>query len=276
MAEMRSADTEARESSGDRLLSVLALFTIERPEWTVEEAAEAIGVSAPTTYRYFKRLTNAGLISPVSGASYTLGPAIIQMDRQIQISDPMLRAARGVMHDLIQHAVDGSILLLCRLFHDRVMCVHQVFGRGPQQPVSYERGRPMPLFRGATSKIILANLPPRTLKSLFEQHRDEIVAAGFPPSLEEFRAALATIRKAGYVVTQGEIDEGRTGIGAPVFDKDRAILGSLSFALTDARASQRLIARLAPLTVAAAREIERKMNHEAATPASSARLRVAR
>ena len=59
------------------------------------------------------------------------------------------------------------------------MCVHQVIGRGPQEPVSYERGRLMPLFRGATSKIILAHLPARTLKSLFEQNGGEI-AAGEP------------------------------------------------------------------------------------------------
>ena len=133
-------------SSGDRLLSVLGLFTVEQPQWTVDDAAKQLGVSGPTAYRYFKRLTGAGLISPVSGASYTLGPAIIQMDRQIQVSDPMLRAARGVMHTLIPRAGEGSALLLCRLFHDRVMCVHQVLGRGPQEPVSYERGRLMPLF----------------------------------------------------------------------------------------------------------------------------------
>ncbi len=276
MAQPQSTDVEARESSGDRLLAVLGLFTIERPEWTVEDAAEQIGVSAPTTYRYFKRLTTAGLISPVSGASYTLGPAIIQMDRLIQIGDPMLRAARGVMHGLIQRAAEGSALLLCRLFHDRVMCVHQVLGRGPQQPVSYERGRLMPLFRGATSKIILAHLPPRTLKSLFEQSGEEVEAAGFGRSWDEFRSALAAIRRAGFVVTRGEIDPGRVGIGVPVFDRDRAILGSLSFALSDAKASDALIARLAPLTIAGAREIERGMNDETASQVSPARLRVAR
>src|SRR5215475_13135108 len=154
-------------SSGDRLLAVLALFTVEQPEWTVEAAALKLGVSATTAYRYFKRLTKAGLITPVSGASYALGPAIIEMDRQIQMCDPMLNAARGVVMDLIQYAAEGATVLLCRLFHDRVMCVHQVMGRGPQEPVSYERGRLMPLFRGATSKIILAHLPARTLKSLF-------------------------------------------------------------------------------------------------------------
>ena len=151
------------------------------------------------------------------------------MDRQIQISDPMLNAARGVMHSLIQHASEGSILLLCRLFHDRVMCVHQVFGRGPQEPVSYERGRLMPLFRGATSKIILAHLPSRTLKSLFDGNAAEIADAGLSSDWDEFRSSLAALRRAGVVVTRGEIDPGRIGIAAPVFDKDRAILGSLEF-----------------------------------------------
>src|SRR5262245_34075723 len=201
-----STNTSASESSGDRLLAALALFTVGNPQWTVDAAARKLGVSAPTAYRYFKRLTGAGLITPVSGAGYTLGPAIIQMDRQIQITDPMLRAARGVMHELIQRAPDGSALLLCRLFHDRVMCVHQVFGRGPQEPVSYERGRLMPLVRGATSKIILAHLPARTLKSLYGPSWEEIADAGLGESFEEFRAELAAIRRARVAVSHGEID----------------------------------------------------------------------
>jgi DNA-binding IclR family transcriptional regulator len=264
------------EGSGDRLLSVLGLFTVEQPQWTVEDAARQLEVSTATTYRYFKRLTGAGLITPVSGAGYTLGPAIIQMDRQIQVSDPMLRAARGVMQTLIPRAGDGSALLLCRLFHDRVMCVHQVLGRGPQEPVSYERGRLMPLFRGATSKIILAHLPARTLKSLFEQNAGESAEAGFGTSWDEFRSSLAAIRRAGVVVTHGEIDPGRVGVGAPLFDRDRNILGSLSFALSATRADSALIGRLTPPLIAGAREIERLMNEEPASQPSSARLRVAR
>ena len=43
-------------SSADRLLAVLQLFTPERPEWTVETAANEIGVSVSTAYRYFRSL----------------------------------------------------------------------------------------------------------------------------------------------------------------------------------------------------------------------------
>src|SRR5450631_3362577 len=203
---IRHPAPEDRDGSGDRLLGVLALFTAAQTRWTVEAAAEQLGVSTTSTYRYFKKLTRAGLITPVSGAGYTLGPAIIQMDRLIQSGDPMLNGARGVMIELAGQAVEGSTVLLCRLFHDRVMCVHQIMGRGPQQPVSYERGRLMPLYRGATSKIILAHLPSRTLKALFAHDAGEIADAGLGGSWEEFRRGLAAIRRTGMTVSRGEID----------------------------------------------------------------------
>jgi DNA-binding IclR family transcriptional regulator len=265
------------QGSGDRLLAVLALFTAEQSRWTVDGAAEKLGVSTTTTYRYFKKLTKAGLISPVSGAGYVLGPAIIQMDRQIQTSDPMLNAARGAMLDLVRAAVEGSTVLLCRLFHDRVMCVHQIMGRGPQEPVSYERGRLMPLYRGATSKIILAHVPARTLKALFARDTAEIADAGLGTSLEEFRRNLAAMRRAGTAISRGEIDPGRVGIAAPIFDRERAVLGSLSLALPAAQADETLIARLAPMTMAGAREIERTMNDGSVlTRPSPARVKIAR
>jgi len=274
----RRPPSEAKShGSGDRLLAVLALFTARQTQWSVEAAAERLGVSTTTTYRYFKKLTKAGLISPVSGAGYTLGPAIIQMDRLIQSSDPMLKGARGVMIDLVGHAAEGSTVLLCRLFHDRVMCVHQIMGRGPQQPVSYERGRLMPLYRGATSKIILAHLPSRTLKSLFAHDAGEIAEAGLGADWAEFRRGLAAIRRAGMIVSRGEIDPGRVGVAAPIFDKDRAVLGSLSLALPAAHADEALVGRLAPLTVAGAREIERTMNSGSAlSQPSPARVKIAR
>jgi DNA-binding IclR family transcriptional regulator len=261
--------------SGDRLLAVLALFTAAQTQWTVDAAAERLGVSTTTTYRYFKKLTKAGLISPVSGAGYTLGPAIIQMDRLIQSSDPMLNGARGVMIDLVGAAAEGSTVLLCRLFHDRVMCIHQIMGRGPQQPVSYERGRLMPLYRGATSKIILAHLPARTLKALFAHDGAQIAEAGLGESFEEFRRGLAAIRRAGVTVSRGEIDPGRVGVAAPIFDNDSAVLGSLSVALPAVHADDALVQRLAPLTVAGAREIERTMNNGSALgQPSPARLKI--
>ena len=78
-------------------------------------------------------------------------------------------------------------------------------------------------------------------------------------------------------VSHGEIDAGRVGIAAPVFDRERTVLGSLSIALGEAHADASLIRRLAPLTTKGAREIERTMNSgSASTKPSPARVKLAR
>jgi DNA-binding IclR family transcriptional regulator len=249
----------------DRAIEVLRLFTLERPAWTVEEAAAAIGVSASSAYRYFAALTEAGLLTMAASGSYTLGPAIIQYDRQIQITDPLLRAARPVMADLARFAPAGSTVLLCRIFRETVLCVHQVAEADRTTQVSYERGRPMPLFRGATSKVILAHLAPRDLRRLYEAHGAQVAEAELGDTWEAFRGAMARLRKAGHSVTHAEVDPGCIGIGVPVFDDRNRVLGSLSYVVPTAE--KRAAARLVPLAMGGAQEISNAMRAGAAAPA---------
>ena len=242
--------------SPDRTLSVLHLFTLESPTWTIEVAAPKLGVSVSSAYRYFAALCNAGLLCTEAPGLYVLGPAFIQYDRQIQITDTLLGAASHVMNELVHYAPEGTTLVLCRVFQDTVLCVHQLFGRGPQPLVSYERGRPMPLFRGATSKIILAYLPARHIVRLYAAQADQVAAAGLGNCLDAFKAYLAEIRRAGYAISHQEVDIGRAGIAAPILDHERRVLGSLSFIVANAKVDMPRIARLATLLVASAREIE--------------------
>jgi DNA-binding IclR family transcriptional regulator len=251
--------------SGDRQLAVLKLFSAQKMVWTVDEAAKALGVTASTTYRYFRSLVEAGLLTPVSAAGFGLGPAIIEYDRLIQASDPMLQAAIPVMVELVKHAPSASTILLARLYGEKAMCVHQVVGPSPQAPISYERGRPMPILLGATSKIILAYVGSRSLRRIYGRDPLEIGRAGLGASWDQFKANLRKIRRAGYCVTRGEVDPGRIGIAAPVFDVDKEILGSLTFALADKIADDRIVHRLITIVCAGAREIEANM-HGVATP----------
>jgi DNA-binding IclR family transcriptional regulator len=245
----------------DRSLSLLKLFTLQRPAWTAEEAAAVLDVSMSTIYRYLLALEDIGLITATSPGRYVLGPAIIQLDRQIQLTDPLLIAARPVMDELVNFAPDSSVVLLCRSFSDKVLCMHQVLSNGPAPLVSYDRGRPMPLFRGATSKIILAFLPPRHLKALYQAYQADVQAAGLGESWDVFRANMAALRKAGYARTEGEIDKGRLGIGVAVLNDDKHAVGSLSYVVGD-DLDPRLLARLVSLLQTGAREVEDGLRNE--------------
>jgi DNA-binding IclR family transcriptional regulator len=165
-------------SISDKLLATFGLFTLEEPEWTVEEAADCLGLAVSTTYRYFRSLSDAGLISPFTTGRYVLGPAIVQLDRQTRLLDPLLKAAQSVMQKGVEELQIPGVLLLCRLFRNQVMCIHQEFVDRPSSTISYERGRPMPLYRSAASKAILAYMPARTVHNFYKIHRDEMAAVG--------------------------------------------------------------------------------------------------
>jgi DNA-binding IclR family transcriptional regulator len=242
-------------SSADKLLNVLGLYTVDRSVWCAEEAAAELGVSMSTAYRYFNALVARGLLDRVTRNRYVLGPAFIEYDFKIRSADPILKVAQPVMSDLLRNAGGPAAVLLCRLYRQRVMCIHQETNRPGEQISSYERGRPRPMVRGATSKIILAHLSPRALAAIWRDHRAEIAEAGLGSTLDEFRAALKLLRRNGFCVTRGEVDGGRIGIAAPIFDGSDRIVGSLSIVVLAAETSDRVISRLAALVVAATREI---------------------
>ncbi len=236
---------------------MLKLFTLERPIWTVEQAAGSLGVSASSAYRYFAALLNAGLLTAASSNAYTLGPAIIQYDRQIQIADPLLRAAKPVMADIMRFAPSGSTVLLCRIYRETVLCVHQLAAGERFRQVSYERGRPMPLFRGATSKIILAHLAPRDLRRVYDASPAEVAAADLGRTWDAFRSTMTQMRKVGHAITRAELDAESIGIAAPILDDSRKVLGSLSYVIPVAE--ERIAAWLASLAMMGAAKVEQTM-----------------
>ncbi len=217
------------ETTSDRTLNCLFLFSATEPEWTVELAAERLGVSVSTAYRYFRSLAACGLISAFAPGRYVLGPAILELDRQMRMLDPLVHSASPVMHSLIEQIGHPGVTLLCRPYHDRVMCVHQETSRDITLHSSYERGRPMSLFQGSMSKIILAYMPPRSVKSLYSSNKEMVARGGLGRSWAEMRTLLRQLRNQGYSVSHAELDPGVAGISVPIFDIDRQVAGSLGF-----------------------------------------------
>jgi DNA-binding IclR family transcriptional regulator len=221
--------TGADLATVDRALGVLRLFAGEQPEWTVEGAARELGVSQSTAYEYFRSLVDAGLLSTYKTGLYVIGPAVIELDRQTRQRDPLILAARDEMNRLAGSIGPDDVVLLCRLYKLTVMCIDQRAPAAPQQNVSYERGRPMPLERGAASKVILAHLPPRTLRRFYDQAYPRDVQ----PTWAEFRQPLRLIRRNGLSITHGELDRGRVGVSAPIFAAEGEVVGSIGLVLSE-------------------------------------------
>lgn len=211
-----------------KALQVLQLFTQGRRRLRAAEVMAQLGVSSATAYRYLADLETAGLVERASVNEYVLGPTIVELDREIRENDPLIAAAADVMRLLSDRT--GGIALLCRLHGRKVICVHQVRGRLAPQAVSYERGRAMPLFRGATSKIILAHLPPAELRAIAQQQAEALRRARLPAAPEALAEAMARLREERVCATAGEVDRDAMGWGAALH-QGRHLLGSLSLVL---------------------------------------------
>lgn len=216
-------------ATADRALSILGLFTMERPEWTVDNVMSELGLSSSTAYTYIRSLVDVGLLISGKTGSYGIGPAVIGFDRIARRHDPLIHDAQSAMRALVAGAGEAGdiIALLCRPFRSQVMCVDQFSERRTSFAISYERGRPMPLYRGAASKAILAQMPSRAIRRLWETEQAQIVAAGLGNDWDQFKKTLRALRKTDVVITSGEIDTGLVGLSAPVVGSNGEVLGSL-------------------------------------------------
>ncbi|WP_293972754.1 IclR family transcriptional regulator C-terminal domain-containing protein [Sphingomonas sp.] len=213
----------------DKVLSILRLFSVERPEWTVEAAATELNLAQATAYEYFRSLLNAELLAARGQGRYAIGPAVFELDHLVRQSDPLLIYGEPAMERLVEHAPVNVMTLLCRFYRMKVMCVAQRGIGFPGISVSYERGRLMPLLRGAASKVILANVERRKARRFYDDNCEEVAANGLGKSWEAFRSELRQIREQPAFVTFGELDHGLVGISAPIFGPDAAIQGSVSY-----------------------------------------------
>ncbi|MCZ6637660.1 MAG: IclR family transcriptional regulator [Alphaproteobacteria bacterium] len=241
-------------SSLERILKVIDAFSEEAPVWTADRLVDELGTSRSTTYRYIKELCEVGFLAPVGGGGYILGPRIIELDRQIRHCDPMLTLGRDLVTEILPKVGEGT-LFICGLVGDDVISVYR--RENPNSlDISYSRGRPMPLFRGSASRVILAHLPERRLMKFFLYHRRDIGEAGLGEEWDEFRINLKEIRERPFLTSRGQVDQGVFAISAPVFDGDGNILASLTLALPEHRADEEDMDALAEIIVAGARRLD--------------------
>lgn len=232
-----------------RYMRLLRLFDEASSEWTVADLAAALSAPASTVYRAVRDMVAEGLLEAGGEARYRLGPGFIAFDRLIRVTDPLYRIGTELLRDVALQARLPCVAVLARLHGDEVMCIAEAATPDHGVRTSYERGRPRPLTRGATSKVILAQVPAKRLARLLVEASE---AGPFAKTPAELREELSLIRKRGYAVTRGEVDKGLIGIAASVAVPERGLIGSLSLVVEEAALDAKAERRLVLLTVSSA------------------------
>jgi DNA-binding IclR family transcriptional regulator len=189
------------------MLGILELFAIERPFWTSEQIMEHTGFSRPTTFRYLKELRDAGLLARFSGG-YVLGAKAVKLDYIIRQSDPLLHLFHPIMARL-RDDTDCDIILATLFGHEFLATIHESSGT---TDVSWPRGRPMPLVRGAGGLAVLASLAKAQQRRLLAH---PAVAATIDDAAA-LHQHVAQVAADGYAISLGELDPTNVGVAIPV------------------------------------------------------------
>ncbi|MFE4174008.1 IclR family transcriptional regulator [Streptomyces sp. NPDC056909] len=240
-----------RNSTADRALDILLMFTDDRLDLSAAEVAARLDVARSTAYRYLQSLTSNGFLEENDGSGFRLGPRVLDLARLARKSVGLSDLARPVMRELVERT--GMSVLLTRRSGAAVVCLERE-ETGSALRLSYERGQVLSINAGASALALTAWAP--------EAELDELLALPLPrytdathTDPDRLRAYLAEIREQGYAVGRGELDPDVLGVGAPVTGEQDRVVAALSVAALSHRVPDREVPRYVKAVREAAAEL---------------------
>jgi DNA-binding IclR family transcriptional regulator len=191
----------------------------------LKDLAAAARMPPAKAHRYLVSLSRAGLVEQNSATGlYDLGPFAVELGLSalgrlspIATAEPFLEELRHTTGQTVALAVWGS---------QGPVIVRWL---GVESPVAatLRVGSLMPLTRSATGLVFVSFLPERVTGTLIKNELAENRRAGLKPrSREELSAAASEVSSRGYALTSDFIP-GISGLAAPVFDHNRAMVLAL-------------------------------------------------
>jgi IclR family transcriptional regulator, KDG regulon repressor len=212
-----------------RALNLLLLLRERGEPVPVAELAETLGLPQSNLYRLLQTLESAGLVDRNTPGHVQLGLQLLDLGSAVEqrIEADVVPVAAPVMGSLTR-ALELTSLLTMRAGSSAV-CVHAVESRRPIR-LSFAPGRHVPLFGGASGRILLPWAPEGVLRRLLAQQDSWTMASGQVLTTEAIATSLAEARASGYMITRGEVDPGVAAIAAPVLLPDGRLWAGLSVA----------------------------------------------
>lgn len=242
-----------RNSTADRALLILGMFSDARVEISGLQVAAELGVARSTAYRYIQTLESADFLEESDGrATYRLGPRVFDLARIARLGLGLPEIARPVMRELVSEV--GESVLLTRLSGIHVVCLELFEGTHPAR-LSFERGEVLPINATASSLVNLAWLPEAQLEKVLRDSAPIRPPARTLSSDEAIKEALAEVRTQGYALTRSELDDLAVGVAAPVFNADRDVIAGVAAIGLSFRMTEERLPRITDLVREAAREI---------------------
>lgn len=244
-----------RNSTADRALDVLQLFTDDKLVWSGAEIAEQFGIARSTGYRYLKGLVAAGFIEECDGG-FRLGPLVFELARLARKGIGLSEVSRPVMRELADTV--GESVLLTRRWGSAVVCLELEESSHPIR-LTYERGHILPINAGASAQVLLAWAPDEEIEATLSAAPLRRFTSHTVTDAAKLRARLRQIRAQGFAISRGELDVDVLGIAAPVRSAAGQVSAAISIAALSSRVPDDKIRQMSSAVCAAAQRISDRL-----------------
>ncbi|MEV2277027.1 IclR family transcriptional regulator C-terminal domain-containing protein [Nocardiopsis sp. NPDC049922] len=252
--------TEAEPARGthfvqslERGLSVLRVFSAERPSMTLSDVARATDLTRAAARRFLLTLVDLGYVR-TDGRLFYLTPRVLELGYAYVCSAGLPDVAQPHLEDLSARVresasvsvLDGDdIVYVARVATLRIMTVAITVGtRFPAAPTSMGR-------------VILAGFDDEALNSYLARADLPKLTRHTITDRARLRAELHRVRQRGYAVVDQELEEGLRAVAAPIRDASGRVVAAVNVSAQAGRSSfDDIHHRLLPALVETAALIE--------------------
>ena len=235
---------------------LLDLFTPDRPEWGVSEAAEALGVPRSSAHALMTSLVEIGLLSTTGRGRYRLGWRIIELYQVLQSGLDLREAAAPILARLNEET--GETVNLAVLDRGNVLYLDKVAARQQVSVQGLRVGTRLEPHATALGKALLAALTPADAAKLLGPGPLRKYTQNTVTDPNVLLAQLEDVRRTGLATEENELVLDVSCVASPIRDSYGSIVAAISVSVP----SHRLRARRKEITQAvrsAANEISQRV-----------------
>lgn len=227
----------------ERSLSILACFTREVSERTLEDISQSIGLPKSTTHRLLWTLINGGFVDRGSEpGTYRLGlNAAIVGGVAIRTRQP-----KEDIHRVLENlrTETGETIGLSARHGKSIVIIDKVESR---QALRYDlsTGSSAPAHCTASGKVLLSGLPDVEVEGLFSDGHLPAYTHNSITKVPDLLTELATVRRRGFAVDNEELAYGLRCVAVPIRGPDGRIESALAVSGPSARLSPERLVQLA-------------------------------
>ena len=209
-----------------RAIQALNSFTSEEREWGVTELGKKLNLHKSTIHRILITLEDEGFVTKNKVTQkYRLGMKLFELGHIIRYQIEIRTYALPIMEKLSQKTEESVTLSIIsgkkRVVIEKVESIHDI-----RQVI--QLGKPIPIYCGASSKLLLAFLPDEEINKIIKKKKLVSLGPNTITNPVKLKKHLEEIRRKGYAISYEERILGSASVAAPIWDYKGEIIASLA------------------------------------------------